>query len=233
LLKFEKLNWDSEFFEISVAQIKINNQTPLTIIEGRKDLDLVYINSDSPIDIPNNISYQGTKVEFRKKLDQPIGDIDVNIQNIDILYFKKHRIELQNIAYTSGEHSRFYLDTHLDKSKFFQLYDKWLENAIYKLHDNVFLVHIDSNTNTPTGILTGRIDNVSHKSKIGLFAVKKEYQGLGIGKSMLLQFEKLAFDSNQIEITIPTQHENAGACQFYCKMNYLISKTEYIYHYWI
>jgi len=233
LLKLEKLNWDSDFFELRIAQIKINNPNQLKVIDERKDLDLVYINSDSPIDISNNFSYTGTKVEFRKKLDQPYQDIDFNIQNINIPYFNKNQVELQKIAYTSGEYSRFFRDTRLDRSRFFQLYDKWLENAINKLHDNIFLVYIDNNTNCPKGILTGRIDNNSHKSKIGLFAVKNEYQGMGIGKALLLQFEKIAFNSNQIEIIIPTQHENVGACKFYSKMNYLISKSEYIYHYWI
>ena len=74
--------------------------------------------------------------------------------------------------------------------------------------------------------------NFENYSQIGLIAVDQKFKGKGIGSKMLLKAENYCFKNNILELRIPTQEENIGACKFYIKNGYEIIDTSIIKHAW-
>ena len=234
IAQIEKLDWDSKFFNLEIGQLTLTKPGDLEGLILNTEFDLVYVNSSFSVGKFEKISYRGTKVDYEKVLGLnaiELFDI-IDIKNVDSDYFSKFESELKELAHLSGHQSRFYLDPHFKKADFRKLYDKWLENALNKTHDNVFLVYHDEIQNKPIALLTGKINNIDLNARVGLFAVHESQQGKGLGKIMLNAFEKLAKTSSCHKITIPTQTENLGACRFYESSGYQALPTQIIYHLW-
>ena len=232
--QIEKLDWDSDFFNIKIGQLTLTKIEDLDNLELNTEFDLVYVNSNFNIGEFEKVSYGGTKVNYKKELKSNEMDSyrTTAIINVDSDYFSNYENELNELAYLSGHQSRFYQDPLFKESDFKKLYDKWLENALNKTHDNVFLVYHDELINKPVALLTGKINNIDLNARIGLFAVHESQQGKGLGKILLNAFEQLSKTSGCKKITIPTQKENLGACRFYEASGYQGSLTQFIYHFW-
>jgi GNAT superfamily N-acetyltransferase len=232
--QIEKLDWDSDFFNIKIGQLNLINKEDLDLLILNVEFDLVYVNSSFSLRELEKVAYSGTKVVYKKELKS--SEIDsyqtTAIINVDSDYFSKYEKELSELAYLSGHQSRFYQDPLFKESDFKKLYDKWLENALNKTHDNVFLVYHDGLINKPVALLTGKVNKVDLNTKVGLIAVHESQQGKGLGKKMLSAFEQIGKTSNCNNIIIPTQKENLGACRFYEASGYQSSQTQFIYHLW-
>jgi GNAT superfamily N-acetyltransferase len=232
--QIERLDWDSDFFKIKIGELTLTKIEDLENLELNSEFDLVYVNSNFKIGELEKVSYGGTKVDYVKELKAiEIDPYKITaIINVDSDYFSKYENELNELAYLSGHQSRFYQDPLFKESDFKKLYDKWLESALNKNHDNVFLVYHDELINKPVALLTGKINNIDLNARVGLFAVHESQQGKGLGKKMLNTFEQLGIASNCNKITIPTQKENLGACGFYESLGYKPSSTQFSYHLW-
>jgi len=230
----KKLDWDSDFFKIKIGKLTLTKIEDLENLKLNSEFDLVYVNSNFNIGELENVSYGGTKVDYKKELK--LNEIEsyrtTAIINVDSNYFSKYEKDLSELAYLSGHQSRFYQDPLFKESDFRKLYDKWLENALNKTNDNVFLVYHDELINKPVALLTGNVNKVDFNTKVGLFAVHESQQGKGLGKNMLNAFEQLGKTSNCNIITIATQKENLGACRFYEASGYQASQAQFIYHFW-
>jgi dTDP-4-amino-4,6-dideoxy-D-galactose acyltransferase len=219
---------------MKIGQLNLTNKEDLDILILNIEFDLVYVNSSFSLGEFEKLSYSGTKVDYEKELKAI--EIDpyktTAIINVDSDYFSKYENELNELAYLSGHQSRFYQDPLFKESDFKKLYEKWLENALNKTHDNVFLGYHDELINKPVALLTGKVNKVDLNTKVGLFAVHESQQGKGLGKKMLNAFEQLGKTSNCNNTTIPTQKENLGACRFYEASGYQASPTQFVYHLW-
>lgn len=233
MLKPEKLDWDSNFFKISIGQISISSTEQMENGIDAKGFDLIYIFSDVILNDSFQFSYRGTKVKFYKKLAFNFYESDFNIENIEPDYYYTNIETIRNLAYESGHFSRFNIDNQFKKNYFHKFYDKWVENALNLTHDNIFCIYKNSLNKIPIALITGSINEDSCLSKVGLFAVDKNHQGIGLGRSMLKHFEMLSIKNNQSEIEINTQLENISACKFYESQGYLQIDLKYIYHLWI
>jgi dTDP-4-amino-4,6-dideoxy-D-galactose acyltransferase len=232
--QIEKLDWDSDFFKIKIGQLNLIQFEDLEILKLNTEFDLVYVNCTFSLGEFEKVSYSGTKVDYEKVLKSfEISPYKTTaIINVDSDYFSKYEKELNELAYLSGHQSRFYQDPLFKESDFKKLYDKWLENALNKTHDNVFLVYHDELKMKPTALLTGRINNIDLNARVGLFAVHESQQGQGLGKTMLNAFEQLSKTTDCKMITIPTQKENLGACRFYESLGYHQLQIQFSYHLW-
>lgn len=234
IAQIEKLCWDSDFFNLEIGQLTVTKSEDLENLVLNTEFDLVYVNSIFSIGKFEKISYRGTKVEFKKVLNTQKLDIyeTTALVNVDIVYYNKFEKDLKELAYLSGHQSRFYRDPKFKKADFRKLYDKWLENALNRTHDNVFIAYHDESQNKPTAILTGNISNTNLTARVGLIAVDKNQQGKGLGKLILRSFEQLGKTSSCNMAVIPTQIENQGACKFYESLGYKATQTYLVYHLW-
>lgn len=219
----KELTWDSEFFNVKIGEWNLDEGDS----EGVNPFELVYIKSNSkkePILEGFKNSFEETKVLFTKQLVKEA----IEEQNIRSASSNDNLESLYNLAYESGKFSRFKLDERFGIENFQKLYRAWIDNSINKRFADDVVVFTENNT--ITGLVTYKI--TSNFATIGLIAVHPEYQGHGIGKKLLGFVEQQLLEKNILELRIPTQLENNGACSFYRKQGYAVLETSHIMHYW-
>jgi len=228
--------WDSEFFNLKVAEIAfdcIQDGEFITFINHLKEekINLVYIypqnTGSTDFLIHKSIPLVDTKVTFSKQPKE--------IEYFDSGRIKSYRLDqyyadLLKLAYESGTYSRFKLDSKFPEGSYEKLYKIWLDNSIDRKIADDLLIYLD-NQDKVSGFVTYKIsdDNL----RIGLIAVSPESRGEGIGKSLLLHIEKIATDNNTQEILVDTQEENTGACRFYYNFGFKVKIQQPIFHLWL
>lgn len=221
----KKLNWDTDFFDIEIGELTINEE--FNISQANK-YDLLYVKSNKEFDlkIENFInSFSEKKIVFSKSIQSTFVD-DENIFSIKGKDYNSN--EIYELAFESGKYSRFYLDTKLEKSKFQELYKKWVDNSISNIFADDLLIYIHNGK--AEGFVTYKINNKT--ATIGLIAVSPTQQGKGIGGKLIKTVENVLFKNKVKTLLIPTQQSNKLACDFYKKQGYEIHETTYIKHYW-
>jgi ribosomal protein S18 acetylase RimI-like enzyme len=219
----KELTWDSEFFNVKIGEWNLDEGDS----EGANPFELVYVKSSSkkaPILEGFKNSFGETKVVFTKQLIKKA----IEEQNIHSASNSADLNSLYNLAYESGKFSRFKLDERFGIENFQKLYRAWVDNSINKRFADDVIVSIQNDI--ITGFVTYKATN--NFATIGLIAVHPEYQGHGIGKKLLDFVEQQLLEKHILELRIPTQLENNGACSFYSKQGYTILETSYIMHYW-
>jgi dTDP-4-amino-4,6-dideoxy-D-galactose acyltransferase len=232
----KKLDWDSNFFDFPVFQCNIVNEITLeNIKEIRKHIAvfskaLVYIVSQKVCNfqtdglylMPAKITYELdlSEVNFNFSVDPP--NIEIVSTPIDISQ------DLIELAFLSGEHSRFKIDAHFTKDNFQRLYLEWLKKSInIQIADECFLINKNG---IQIGFVTVKIyDQVA---EIGLIAVNRKYQGLGLGGALLKRIYNYANQRGCIKIRVNTQETNKNACIFYEKNRFKITEKSYYSHFW-
>jgi dTDP-4-amino-4,6-dideoxy-D-galactose acyltransferase len=213
------LDWDSNFFGCKIGKLTISeNDQKWPSFNQFKSFDLVYIFSPIPLEIEAPLV--DIKVIFRKntsknKVDSKLEEFQSSLHSYQ---------ELLELVYLSGHDSRFLKDPFFGVPAFQRLYKKWIDNAIAD-KDTKVLVYVEQKR--IAGFVTYTLKNES--VSIGLIAVSKEFQGKGIGKKLIDSVENDADEG--IELFVPTQKTNAGACNFYNKLGFEVQNTQYIYHY--
>jgi ribosomal protein S18 acetylase RimI-like enzyme len=229
----EYLSWDSVFFGKNIGKIACNDSTTLLdLLHSAKsdNYELVYLFGNENFYPEKEILEQfGGKLADKKVLfNKQITDFSETPPFVE-KYEKTELTEnLENLAYISGEFSRFKLDKKFRENDFYRMYKRWIENSLNKqMADNVFVVYEE---NTIKGMATLNIsDGIGH---IGLIAVFPDAQGRGFGRILLNACENELLAQNIFHIEVPTQANNP-ACFFYEKCGYVIKSITNIYHFWI
>jgi len=142
---------------------------------------------------------------------------------------KKVSKNLLNLAYLSGQYSRFLLDKRMPENAFEKLYEVWIKRSILKeIADKVFVAQINGEI---IGFVTLRIKG--GEGQIGLIAVSEQAQGKKIG-SKLIDACILYLQGKSIDkLIVSTQLDNIRACKFYEKYGFEKELTTNTYHFWI
>lgn len=224
----KRLDWDSDFFDIEITEIDF-----LTFKNNRfSDIgkyDLIYFKNCKieNFSIPNfELKYQETKVVFSKKLLKNEVQFNTIIFDSDFPPIKNELFYA--LAFESGKHSRFKLDSKFHIEKFRELYIKWVDNSINKqFADKMFYIKRDQK-------IVGFVTVKKHEkyAVIGLVAVDPKSQGKGYGSMLIEKVENYCIENEIFELQISTQKENLLACQFYAKLGYLKVNDINIKHYW-
>ncbi|UPQ80525.1 GNAT family N-acetyltransferase [Flavobacterium azooxidireducens] len=224
MTKINRLEWDSDFFNLEVGEIVINSSNKIEL----GDFDLVYVKSTEKTTIELNgfeKTHSETKVVYFKNL---VNLNPIDSQVIELSETNYSIKELNQLAFESGNHSRFKLDNRIENRKFEELYELWVKNSINKsFADEVF---VNLHETIIAGFVSYKV--VDDYATIGLIAVSKEFQGIGIGKQLLCKVENELIKKGIYELRIPTQEENYQACGFYEKLGYKKFETTNISHYW-
>ena len=220
-----QLDWDSNFFELQIAECFIDNQS---VINVEKTYDLIYVfsNSDKDINLPGySESYKENKIVYIKDLDKNQLDCE-NILSFSSTNFSRE--QLYKLSFESGKYSRFKKDKKFSIQQFENLYKRWIDNSLDFGFSDDILVYVEEKK--IIGFISYKIKN--NEATIGLVAVLPNYQGKGIGKK-LLQFVENELIKNDIKVlNIPTQKENLEACSFYEKRGYKVKQSIIIKHFW-
>ena len=222
------LDWDSQFFDLKIAEIVIKNELEEIALNKTHTCDLIYVKSDSEkeylIDGYKN-EFSETKIVFSKLLE---SSVSVKLENIENLKNDAYTETLYNLAFVSGKRSRFKLDKKFTEKQFKALYKEWVDNSLNKTIADGILVY--KKEEQILGFVT-----YSYKKKlgnIGLIGVNPNSQGQGIGSKLITEVETLLIGLGVKTLSIPTQLSNKQANKFYTKLGYKIFNKQYINHYW-
>lgn len=220
-----QLDWDSNFFELQIAECFIDNQS---VINVEKTYDLIYVfsNSDKDINLPGySESYKENKIVYIKDLDKNQLDCE-NILSFSRTNFLRE--QLYELSFESGKYSRFKKDKKFSIQHFENLYKRWIDNSLDFGFSDDILVYVEEKK--IIGFISYKIKN--NEATIGLVAVLPNYQGKGIGKKLLQVVENELIKNDIKVLNIPTQKENLEACSFYEKRGYKVKQSIIIKHFW-
>ena len=222
--KVKKLHWDSDFFNLEVGELIVDNSISYEL----GNFDLIYVKSTKKIAIELN-NFEKSHSEIKVVYNKILQDFHpINNQVIELSEANYSINELNQLAFESGNHSRFKLDNRIENRKFEELYELWIENSINKSFADEVFVYLHET------IIAGFVSykEAGDYATIGLIAVSKVFQGKGIGKELLFKVENELLKKGINELRIPTQEENYQACGFYEKLGYKKFETTNISHYW-
>lgn len=226
-MEIKTLDWDSNFFGFKVGEISDLSSAPIVV----EDKDIKFVQTKLEEDIELNITsfdkkYQEGKVVFAKALQEP-HTIQQEVKDYDNAPLPQEAF--YEIAYESGKYSRYKQDAFFGEEKFRHLYELWVENSINKSFATK-IFYILSEEGVPKGFVTLKVSQ--NEAYIGLIGILPQYQGEGLGSTLLKVCENYGIENGVKTLYIPTQLENIPACNFYKKMGYEKSETLYIKHYW-
>ena len=231
----EILEWDSNFFNIKVGRVTSpildNNELSAVLKELKKmKIDLGYYSSPLPLTLFPGIPYLydinlvDKKITYLKNINENII-FSNSVKEYKAQYPDKKLLQL---AVESGIYSRFNVDAKIGRSKYEELYKKWIINSVNKKIANKVLVYLDKNI--VAGFVT--LGEKNSRADIGIIAVDAEYRGKGIGKNLMSSAENWFANKNYNEMQVITQKDNLPACRLYESCGYKIDKMEYFYHLW-
>ena len=140
----KKVDWDTDFFGYNVGRVDINKFNYFDesqILQNSYDFDLVYLFSSYPL-VFNEFNLVDEKIFFSR------DSIRFTTNNVDIIHFNasNHSFkELLCLVYSSGQNSRFKLDTNFKNGEFEKLYEKWIRNSINQKSPSTILIKLIEN----------------------------------------------------------------------------------------
>lgn len=226
-----KLQWDSDFFQLSIGRLDVCNIDDWKKKRGAKedlinDYDLVYVFAEQEID-DTNISLVDIKTIYTKSIS---GDFTDSSLSVEIYNDSIPNEDLYQLALASGAYSRFRLDKHFPPQSYDRLYECWMQQSTNgKMADKVFVHRCMGKID---GMITLKVDgNVAH---IGLVAVDTMTRGKGIGSQLIQAAELYLLENTDVRIlNVATQWENTSARRLYEKNGFSIESRTHIYHWWL
>ncbi|ARN78511.1 hypothetical protein BST97_11225 [Nonlabens spongiae] len=229
----QKLEWDSDFFGIDVANWQIPENAKLSSADiefNLKSFDLIYLISSKPLEMLNK-----HLVDVKTTYTQKIDTNDLNKKNTgrQFIVFDKfnHNVDdLLKIVLESGEYSRFKRDDKFAKGKFESMYSQWMQNGIEERENSRIYVLL-SDEKDIDGFIQIKV-KPKKKVIIELIAVAPHARGQGVASRLLQNTIKLTQDKNLSSLEVVTQDQNIAATNLYVKNGFRLQKKEYIYHLW-
>lgn len=139
---------------------------------------------------------------------------------------------LSNIGRGTFENDHFHADHRLPKEKCDELYAKWIFNSVKGSADKVFVA---KKYNMPVGFITCKIEKLNDNycyGVIDLIGVRKEFQGIGVGSSLVHEALKW-FSRYTASVYVGTQVQNTQALRLYEKRGFRHVFSEATMHLWV
>lgn len=229
----EFLAWDSEFLHRQVGRLILKAGMPLDeLLQSayQQRYELLYIYSPIPIKDRMVSKYAlldvGGHIKFARDLSshgfEPIKPMpEIYEYQLDIL-----TPELLEIAFLSGQLSRFKIDSSLPAGSFESLYVTWLANTLEnRPRSSIYTYQTDDRV---LGLITSEL----HESKcnIGLLAVSQSHQGQGIATKLIRYVQEICMTNNIASIEVKTQLTNKSARALYLKRSFSERERSFLYH---
>jgi len=232
------LSWDTAFFCKTIGSLHITNDNvanvDLLLSKTRQEgYQLIYVFADSHLRIDDNLlsNYAGQLVDVKRTYNNPLLTTDNGKTNLAITTFgnSENRSRLYDLAFQSGECSRFRVDSRLGESEFRRFYREWIDNSLAGLlADKVFVYREHE---CIVGFIT--VKKKAQGSTIGLIATDRTFRGQGIGKALLKHTHNYVVQAGIRSINVVTQGRNEIACMFYEHNGFSLQEEINVYHCWL
>ena len=236
-MNYEILEWDSTFFGFSTARITSARLDQAELEKTLEDLQAAGVRlaywaarEEAPFDVKiMGGLLTDKKATFSIDLKKLKPNLFISTNLVQSFTSDMQEEDLLNLAVQAGAYSRFARDPQFPHELFINLYKEWMHKCLAKeLADDVLIIQTGGKT---TGMVT-----VSDKNGIGdlsLIAVDKSQRGRHFGEK-LVRAAQLWYLKHDLEKSqVVTQMDNTAACSLYQKCGYAISRTDFIYHFWL
>lgn len=242
----EPLSWDSLCFQFKTGYVQMPSQqaiTPELMLRvkenaAEQDYRLVYIwlaegeQIDWPVweFFPEWLIHADEKIKYTRTLLSSVTNPSVACPD----QIKSYReslptAELYELAFQSGQYSRFKQDRHFPRGIFENLYSHWIERSVGReIADDVIIFEEKGRIE---GMLTYQTTQTD--GKIGLIAVSPQARHKGIGSLLMRECEARLAQKGIRTLEVATQRKNILACRFYEKQGFRIQSSINIYHLWL
>lgn len=236
------LEWDSNFLGFPVGQLVAQelHTTGLAALvdESRTNgIRLIYMRVN-PTDTAMAAAAHQTgarlvdrKMTFARETDLSIlAGQETESGDDSIFSTTTFTSELEELAWQSGEFSRFRRDGRFAAGFFKNLYTQWLRASLTGELARVVLAY-PSPKGEEVGLLT--LGQQEGLAIIGLLAVAGANRGQGIGQQLVEAARQQAQRWGCPTLQVVTQRDNEPACRFYARCGFELVREEHIYHLWL
>lgn len=237
MLQIENLQWDSNFFELNIGKLVLNNEdtfNPILFNEVlKKDFDLVYVFNSQ-----NMLSKSTTEIANLELVDimitmsvqlSEISYVDTTV-NFKTILTKNEIEDCYKIAEQIAIVSRFYNEPLIGAEKTKLLYRQWVDNALNQTFgDGVILLKKNDKI---SGIYIPKTNHFENIGICSLVGVNNQDRGIGIGRKLWEQsFAYWKSKSDVIQCKVSFSLKNMESFNFHLKIGFnKIEDIKYIYH---
>ena len=234
------LPWDTRFLGFPVGQIEMPVYDEIALETVRQHarqqgIKLLYVftNTDTDTGLNQKSTHTDpgylvdTKQTYCCELDktQP-AEVSGAIQKFSV---EQDVTQLYELAYQSGEYSRFKVDAAVGNGNFRRLYRQWVDNSLSgKVADDLFVYVADESI---LGFITVLKKEIV--ATIGLMATDKSRRGRGIGRALLSYVKHTLLPTPVVRLEVATQKKNTTACRFYERNGFVLNHEVSVYHLWL
>ncbi len=238
-MNIELLPWDSNFFNLKIGRIILNDNDDLLNNEFEyeiktKDFDLVYIFKYNKIISSELLLRYGIElVDTQLTMSKLFNKREVEQRDFNLLnkLNKKDLADCISIAEDTAHVSRFFQEKLIGPNKTKEMYREWIFNALNKsFSDGLFVEKIDG---VVVGIHLIKTDIQNETGYFTLTGVNPKIKRRGVGKNLWLQsYNYWSGNHNIVRIKSPFSLQNRESFNFHLKMGFnKIDEVKYIYHY--
>ncbi|MCK4504495.1 MAG: GNAT family N-acetyltransferase [Candidatus Aegiribacteria sp.] len=239
----EYLEWDSDFFCISVGSVR-NRITSKSDLDSmlcdmrESNLNLVYVTL--PMDRPDLITrilrergaiLADTRAEMAIDLKRYHSSKAVT-QSTDYILRTAENEDAASIgelaSYCFRGLTRFYRDPRLNDERCDELYRTWAERDIRKRENLSLLCTTDGRL---AGFCTAEITG-NEDARIGLIGITPDFRGFGIGQVLLKKTAGMLGDKGCGQLVAVTQLASIGAMRMYERAGFLLREISIVVHLW-
>ncbi len=233
--ELQELNWDTEFFGLRCARVRIFEDLDCIqfsrLVKGIQDYGFVTIDNVIGSGDNNRVlcSMQGNYlVDVPLTFSYALSSEDRNVSPLGIFVTNDLPADekIEFIAKKSFLQGRFYKDPAIDHSAADDLYASWIRNAFLR-KDKYFVLDVERN-----GFILFSDIEQGHGLEIELIAVDDRVRKRGIAGKMITALKAYAVEKGYRYIKVVTQADNIGAVNLYAHHRFKLIKCEYTYHFW-
>ncbi|MCP3930797.1 MAG: GNAT family N-acetyltransferase [Bacteroidetes bacterium] len=137
---------------------------------------------------------------------------------------------LQDISSELYADSRYFFDGNFNNEKINEFYQGWVKKGVLgQFDDECWCIYKDKE---PVAFCTLKYGD-DHSAVIGLVGVDSNYQGRGLGKSLLQEVFKILIRKGIDKVYVVTQGRNYAAQRLYQCAGFRTDLTQLWYHKWI
>jgi dTDP-4-amino-4,6-dideoxy-D-galactose acyltransferase len=137
---------------------------------------------------------------------------------------------LEQLAWESGQFSRFRTDDKFEPHIFASMYSHWLRASVNGELAQAVFTYL-SPASLELGMLT--LGQQEGRASIGLLAVDAEVRGHGLGQQLVEVARQQSLHWGCTQLRVVTQRDNELACRFYSRCGFEVEQEQHIYHLWL
>lgn len=232
--EFKILEWDSNFFDFSVAQIKNNiltNSNYLKVLDElyAENIQLAYYSSKIPfVEQIDNLLYDFFPIFKRIPIIKQLNKASKIHEKISLYTKDFPEGDLIKLAQLAGKQGRFGKDQNISESKCDELYKIWIINSVNKkIADEVYVYREEDKI---VGFCTIKI--VNGIGYAPLLAVDRSFEGQWVSFALMRACETRLIEYGCEYVLSDTQELNKKALATFSKYGLEPQTPEYVYHLW-